>query len=507
MKQRRYQPEEMNMLIDSYMSKLEENLYKSSTKFGRVLDSLIDGYFEVDDDFRYLEANRRGLDMMGASSKDEILGKQIWEYFPIDFESRFMPAAERSRQTGKAVVLESYYKPLDRWYESTIYPNESGFSVLARDTTERRRIVETRLRLASIVESSDDAILSKDLDGYINSWNQAAEKLYGYREDEIIGKHVTILFPPEARKNEYEMIMGMIRRGRSVERLETKRQTKDGQIRYVQVTVSPIRGWDNTISGASTITRDITDRRQIEERRIMLERMRGDFVGVASHELKTPVTSMKAYVQILQRKLERKGETETAQSLARIDAQIDRLNSLIKDLLDVTQIEAGRLEMSPSTFDYCELVRETVEVTQLTTEKHTITINRCSGIRVRGDRDRVGQVLINLLGNAIKYSPNGGTIEVDVKRTGQTVTTGVTDHGIGVPEDLRERLFERFFRVDGETARNFSGLGLGLFICGQIIMQMKGKIWVESEPGKGSTFFFTLPAKSVESKKASKHGK
>lgn len=224
-----------------------------------------------------------------------------------------------------------------------------------------------------------------------------------------------------------------------------------------------------------------------------LEKQKDDFLGVASHELKTPITSIKAYTQVLNLRFQKAGDKTSSDLVSKMDAQLNKLNNLIGDLLDVTKIEGGTLQFHEDYFDYNNLVEEIVEEMQRTTDKHTITTQLIKTKRIYGDRDRIGQVLTNLIVNAIKYSPHNKKITVKTTVRGTMLHTCVEDHGVGIPLDMIEKVFERFFRVSGPTQDTYPGLGLGLYITSEIVRRHKGKIWVESEEGNGSCFYFSLP--------------
>jgi signal transduction histidine kinase len=219
---------------------------------------------------------------------------------------------------------------------------------------------------------------------------------------------------------------------------------------------------------------------------------------VASHELKTPLTSIKAYTQLLERGFRRVGDERTTELLKKMDAQLDKLNGLIGDLLDVTRIESGQLLFHPSSFDYHKLVQEIVEEMQRTTTRHTIILQLSSSVMLYADRNRIGQVLTNLLTNAIKYAPQAETIIVKTVHTDETLITSVLDFGIGIPKEKCQHIFERFVRVEGERQITYPGLGLGLYISAEFVKRHHGSIWVVSEEGKGSTFSFSLPLQPAQ---------
>lgn len=234
-----------------------------------------------------------------------------------------------------------------------------------------------------------------------------------------------------------------------------------------------------------------------------LEAQKDNFLAIASHELKTPVTSIKAYGQVLQKMFNQKGDTIAVAAIKKMDAQINKLTVLISDLLDVTKIQSGKLYMNLEYFNFNELLHEIVDELQVTATKHRLVKEFGTEAQLFGDRDRTGQVITNFITNAIKYSPEGGDIFIRSTVAGQKIILGVQDFGIGIPKDEAAKVFERFYRVTGSKHNTIPGLGLGLYISSEIIKRQGGKIWVESTEGKGSTFFFSLPLKKKQRKTVS----
>jgi len=245
----------------------------------------------------------------------------------------------------------------------------------------------------------------------------------------------------------------------------------------------------------SIIAADLSLQKEALEQKAAMEK-KDEFISIASHELKTPVTSIKGYVQLLQHNFQQDGNDLAANLLGRVDAQINKLSTLISDLLDVKKIENGQLHYNENLFDFNELVAEVIEETSQILKKHTLLQKLGESKMVKGDRNKIGQVIINFIDNAGKYSPIDSEILINTDIVGNSIKLSVKDHGIGIPANQQGKIFDRFFRVSGEKEDTYSGLGLGLYISSEFIKRHKGTIGVESEIGDGSTFYFTIPIAS-----------
>lgn len=230
---------------------------------------------------------------------------------------------------------------------------------------------------------------------------------------------------------------------------------------------------------------DITDRREIERRK-------DDFLSIASHELKTPLTTIKGYVAMMDRLMPENSSDKFKSVVEKTGIYIDRLNNLISELLDVSRIQTGNIELHKKPFDFDKTVLEAVENIQSATKSHTIVVKGTTGVEYLGDESHIIQVINNLLSNAIKYAPQTSEVLVHLGLVSNYLKVSVTDYGMGIGPEDQKKIFERFFRV-GEIQERFPGMGIGLYICDQIIKNHGGSLWVDSEKGKGSTFSFTLP--------------
>jgi len=385
---------------------------------------------------------------------------------------------ERQAPTGEHFIV--HFVPLK---------NENGEVdaglVMAIDITSIKQAEEKSAKLAAIVESSDDAIISKTLESVITSWNDSAQRMFGYTADEIIGETIYKLIPPD-RQDEEPLILARLKKGDRVEHFETRRLTKDGRLIDVSLTISPLKDKQGTIIGLSKIARDITERKLDEIRK-------NDFIGMASHELKTPLTSLNAIMQVTSTKLKNNDDPFLAGAMDRANTQVKKMTSMINGFLNISRLEAGKLLIEKEPFDLNQLLREVFDETQLIVNTHKVRLMQSGVVNLIADKDKINSVVSNLVSNAVKYSPRGKSIEIGSEIQQDTVVVYVKDEGMGInPQDL-PRIFDRYYRVEGDDTRHISGFGIGLYLCAEIIRRHDGKIWAESEVGKGSTFYFSLP--------------
>lgn len=259
-------------------------------------------------------------------------------------------------------------------------------------------------------------------------------------------------------------------------------------IRWSLATSRPVRDERGEVALVISIIHDITER-------VLVERRKDEFISMTSHELKTPVTSLKGFTNVLQRRLTKQGDTQGLHYLARMDAQLDKLTTLISDLLDISRMQSGKLELQAGPFDLDTLVDETVENVQMATSTHRLLVEGRTGAQVYGDKERLSQVFVNLLTNAIKYSPHAEKVLVHLSRScdAQQAIVSVQDFGIGIDTVHHEKIFERFYQVTDPEEKTYPGLGIGLYISSEIVARHHGRMWVESSKMKGSTFYVALP--------------
>ncbi|MDB5011026.1 MAG: yycG 6, partial [Mucilaginibacter sp.] len=442
----------------------------------------------IDNDHRFVTIEGDIMEKMGYDRKD-YEGKHPTEIGPPERYEASRPlyervmAGERFSVERKAEGGENYmvhFVPLKNDEEQV----EAGL-IIAMDITDIKQAEEKSAKLAAIVESSDDAIISKTLESMITSWNNSAERIFGYTADEIIGQTIYKLIPPE-RHDEEPLILSRLKRGERVEHFETKRVTKDGRLLDVSLTISPLKDADGNIIGLSKIARDITERKMDETRK-------NDFIGMVSHELKTPLTSLTAIVQVANAKLKNSSDSFLAGAMENANMQVKRMAGMINGFLNISRLEAGKILIEKQPFYFDQLLDEILDETKLIVSTHTINLIGSGPVKITADRDKIGSVVSNLISNAVKYSPRGKLIEIEYKINGNMIVVSVKDEGMGIkPKDI-DKIFERYYRVETKHTQHISGFGIGLYLSAEIIKRHEGKIWAESESGKGSTFYFELP--------------
>jgi PAS domain S-box-containing protein len=480
----------------------EVALRSSEANLRATWESAADGMALSDAQGKVRMANPSYLALYGYTAAD-VIGKDFAMIFPQSQrafarsqyrkffqQEQILPGIEVviKRKDGTERLVESRY--------SFIHDKGKRVAMLStvRDITEQKqaeqslRENEERLRLA--LEAGDIGVWEWDILKNTITWSDRVYTFYGADPKtfsvtyENFSKHI---YPADKQMTEEAIRLAVD--GSKDYDITYRIKTVGGEIRWITsraIVLQDAKGKPLRMLGA---TSDTTEQKRMEQNK-------NDFISIATHELKTPVTSIKAYAEVLERRFKREGNRESALHMAKMDAQLDKLTVLITDLLDVTKIESGRLQMQKIKFPFGPLIEEIVEELQRTTEQHTIVINGNVNVTLIADRERVGQVVTNLLSNAIKYSPKAEKIIISLKRTENLVQVSVRDFGIGIPKEKQEKLFERFYRVSGPKDNTYPGLGLGLYISSEIIKREGGRIWVESTVGKGANFSFTLPIRS-----------
>ena len=387
----------------------------------------------------------------------------------------------------------------------------SGCVLIFRDVTaqrlrerEKANQLLTAQLLASIVESSNDPIISKSLDGIIQSWNAAAEQLFGYTSEQAVGRHISLVIPPE-RLAEEEQIIASLREGKRIEHYETERVRSDGQRITVSLTISPIKDDSGNVVGASKIVRDVTERKRMEDdlRRLATDlsaadRRKNEFLATLAHELRNPLAPMTNMLEVLKRA---DGDSEILKRAHdTIERQLGQMVRLVDDLLDLNRITHDRLELRRSEVEFSSVIQQAVEVARplIDAAGHKLTIDLPrEPIYLNADRARLAQLFGNLLNNSSKYTRPEGTISLSAKRINSEVLVTVKDNGAGIPQDKLDSIFDMFMQVDRTSEQSQAGLGIGLTLVKRLTQMHGGSIEARSAgEGQGSEFVVRLPVLS-----------
>ncbi|TYQ27918.1 PAS domain S-box protein [Pseudanabaena sp. UWO310] len=383
-----------------------------------------------------------------------------------------------------------------------------SLSRLVINQFELRLKEETSRLLASVVESSNDAIITKTSEGIITSWNQSAVNIFGYSQSEAIGKPISMLFPPD-RLEEENRILARLKKGERVEHFETVRICKDGSHSDISATISPLFDSNGEIIGFSKIVRDITELKQAQlelaksnAELVKANQLKDEFLGLMSHELRTPLNAILGMTELLQDEIFGSLNPQQIIALTTIDLSSSHLLKLIDDILDLTNIAAGRLKLNFEVTDINHLCQNSLDLIERSAAKKHLNLElniqpNLSAIVI--DSTRIQQVLLNLLDNAIKFTPEGGSIRLEVStyvnhlNLSNWLRFTIIDTGIGFELEKFSQLFQPFMQIDSTLSRRYEGLGLGLAIVKQIVELHDGKLEANSILGKGSCFTFELP--------------
>jgi PAS domain S-box-containing protein len=490
----------------SEMTNAARELRESIARKDAVFASALDGIVAIDESGTIIEMNPAAEQMFGYDEGGAI-GHPLVEIIPPDLREQHRAGFERHLATGETSILDTRLEiralrrngegfPVELSITRSGQPGSSVFTGFIRDIADRRRAERDTQRLAAIVESSDDAIIRKSLEGTIEAWNGGAERIYGYTAEEAVGCSIRILVPP-GREDEVDLILAKAREGNGMEHFRTQRMRKDGRIIDVSVTVSPIRDGTGAIVGSSTIARDITEMLRAEGERAERERVdrasqaKSEFLARMSHELRTPLNAVLGFAQLLKMEDLSLDQLEWAEQIERAGKH---LLNMIDEVLDIAKIESRQMTVSLEPVLVDEIISEVLELIRPAADEAGIELVRPpvgEDLFVTADRQRIRQILLNLLSNAVKFNAEGGSVRIDVEQRPETVRVSVTDTGIGIGNEHLSKLFTPFERL-GADEHGIDGTGLGLALSKGLVDAMGGSIGATSEPGRGSTFWVDL---------------
>lgn len=435
---------------------------------------------------------------------------QIEKEIPLNNGSislvKIIPYLRRDQQIDGAVITfiditnqKSSEQELRKNYSELIVTRETLKKLnteLEDKVNERtRELVESEERFRLVAMATNDALWDWNIiDGHL-WWGPNFYPMFGYQETGPV--KTRNFWIQQIHHNDRTRIVrlldSVISKGESKWSAEYRFMKADGHFAYILDRGYILRDDNNSPYRMVGSMLDITD--QKEATKIQIQK-KDEFLSIASHELKTPITSMKAFLQFTLRMIDNKEDLSTVHSfITKANGQVNKLTSLIEDLLDVTKIQAGKVQFDVTTFSIGDVISDCLDQVQHYSHKHSIQVEGNKDQQVEADQHRIEQVITNFLSNAIKYSPTADKIILRIEEVDEHLKISVKDYGIGIPENRIPFIFDRFFRVQ-ESSQKFSGLGLGLYICSEIVKRHKGKIGVSSEPGEGSVFWFTIPLKN-----------
>jgi PAS domain S-box-containing protein len=509
----------------------EEALAASEVRYRRLFETAKDGILILDAETGIIiDVNPFLIELLG-SPHEHFLGKHIWDlgFFKdiVANKATFEELQRRDYIRYESLPLKTADgRPTDVEFVSNSYQVDCQKVIQCnvRDITERKRAEEALVKLRKAVETSGEVIFMTDREGVITFINPEFTRLYGYTEEEVVGKVTPrILKGDTIEPEKYAQFWGAILSKR-VAKGDVTNRTKDGRLVIVASSVNPILDEKAIITGFLAIQRDISDRKRSEEEILKLNRtledrvaertaelaaankelerasrMKSGLLASMSHEFRTPLNSILGFTELLETAAV--GTLNQKQHIfaANVRKAGTHLLALINDILDLSKIEAGALTLQRDHCSLAQIIEDSLQsVRQLAEEKNLQLLAVASHpVEIQADRVRVEQILINLLSNAVKFTPRGGAIQVVTSAEGGSVFVSVKDTGIGIAADQREAIFDEFYQVGVTTKGIKEGTGLGLAISKRLVEAHGGQIWVESEPGKGSRFTFTLPAQEA----------
>ena len=369
-----------------------------------------------------------------------------------------------------------------------------GISRISRDISRQKALEREALRLAAIVDSSEDAIVSKSLDGIVQTWNRAAERMFGYSAEEIVGHPITMIIPHDRRAEE-DHVLSRIRAGASIDHFETIRRRKDGTFIEISLSVSPIRTPDGRIIGASKIARDVSRQKALTREVEEANRVKDEFLATLSHELRTPLNAVLGYTRML--RLGQFDEDKRERAIDIIERNANVLAQLVSDVLDVSSIVTGKIRLKPEPSDLVAVVSAAVDIVRPSADAKGVKLRVQlpeAPLIASCDADRMQQVFWNLLSNAVKFTPRDGTVSVDLTARNGSAQITVTDTGAGIRPESIPFLFQRFWQAESAQSRDTGGLGLGLALVRHFAELHGGTVSASSAgEGRGATFVVTLP--------------
>ncbi len=509
--------EQYEVRLEEKIKEAHKKLYHSENYLRTVIESSLDGIGVMDEVGRFEFGNDAFFNITGWQ-KEELIGQFFMKVFPEDTQE-FVKERWEELQKGIEVPCEITVKTrngeIKYIYTSCSQAEIDGrkkYVGIIKDITEKKRLeqelVESEVKYRDLFEKADDPMYTLDTGGYFQAINNAGLEALRCTKEDVIGSHISRWLTPESLRVSMELLQKQISGENQLEQPPTLEIIcKNGDHRLAEIRTRIIREGDR-ITGVHGIARDVTEKRRLEQKireyhetlkkscedLIEADRIKTEFISNITHELLTPLTSIRGFTELLYDETTGKINDEQKKSLQIILRNSDRLIHLIKDLLDVSHLEKNKFGMRFGLISIGDVISKCTQDIQPQAKYKEITIIQDISMlpRIWGDEGRLTQVITNLLANAIKFTPQKGTITVTAKENQNEVKISITDTGIGIPHDQLSRIFERFYQIDGSNSRKYGGAGLGLSICKSIVESHYGSIWAESN-GNGSTFHIVLP--------------
>lgn len=481
----------------TYSVKARHKILESEEKLNIIIESSGLAVWEYDLKKQFGVISKRYAQIFGYNDVGELDRETILKHLhPDDAEIR--DEAELAMEQSGQLVYESRIIWLDgsiHWIEvngKLFYDEESKPSKMIgtiKDITQDKRneqeLKDREEKFRLLANEMPQFVWTADANGNVNYFNQSLYNYTGLTEDKVTNDKWIEFTHPEERAENLKVWMNAVKAGKDY-LFENRFRRQDGVYRWQLSRAKPHKDVNGNIQMWVGTSTDINEIKELDEQKDY-------FISMASHELKTPITSIKGYVQILEMKYRNTEDQFLKNALKVVHKQIETLSTLVADLLDISKIKTGSLQLRKVSFSINNLIAEIVAEFQQINPQNKITFITSDSIEVCADEDNIRQVIINFLTNALKYSPNTKNVEVSLKLNATDVLIAVKDFGIGISLENQKKIFDRFFRVEGKNEKTFPGFGIGLYIAAEIIRKHNGNIGVNSEIGKGSTFYFTLP--------------
>ncbi len=484
----------------------EEELRRQKVFYETIIHSATDLILIISPEGKFVYANRAAREVLG----DEIVGRHISEVVAPEYLEKTLENFRR-RLRGEEVepyIIQAFDKHgRRRWAEINgnrieVDGKVIGVCAIARDVTERMRlqeeVVKAREFLHSILESSADAIIATDMEWKVNYFSRGAEEMLGFKPGQVIAKPVFQLFAP-GEVERAQRLLELLKDKEVVRSVRTRLRCIEGKLVEVSLSLALVRDHEGNPRGSVLVARDIT--KEVRAEQLMkrayeelkrLDELKSNIIANVSHELRTPITVAKGYIELA---MEEEDEEERNAMLETAVKALLRLNNIVEDLISVADIERGDFSIKPRRARVEDVVLRAVEAKEEYARKHKVSIEvevDYSGEALI-DAPKLQRVLMNLIDNAIKFNREGGRVRVRVERRNGELLFSVSDTGIGIPEEKQEEIFKPLTQLDPSPTRHYGGTGTGLAVAKKIVEAHGGRIWVESEPGRGSTFYFTVP--------------